>query len=196
MKFSRRQCLILLAGLPLAGFLSAAIHRSRPQQLPPTPACDDPDALTPPQTEGPYFTPDSPHRSSLRESGLKGTALVLTGQVLNTNCQPVARALLDWWHCDSEGAYDNQGFRLRGHQYTDEKGNFRLETVVPGVYPGRTRHLHVKVQGPGKPVLTTQLYFPGEAANRRDGIFHQALVMAVSRQADSMKAAFTFVLKA
>ena len=196
MKLTRRQFFTLLAGLPLAGFLSAAISKSWSQALPPTPPCDDPDEPTPAQTEGPYFTPDSPRRSSLRESGLPGTALVLTGRVLNTRCQPVGRALLDWWHCDSEGAYDNQGFRLRGHQYTDEKGNFRLETVVPGVYPGRTRHLHVKVQGPGKPVLTTQLYFPGEAANRRDGIFHQALVMAVSRQADSMKAAFTFVLKA
>jgi protocatechuate 3,4-dioxygenase beta subunit len=196
MKRSRRQFLILLAGLPLAGFLSAAIRRNRPQGLPPTPSCDDPDEPTPAQTEGPYFSPDSPKRSSLRESGLKGTALVLTGRVFNTKCQPVGQALLDWWHCDSEGEYDNKGYLLRGHQYTDAQGNFRLETIVPGRYPGRTRHIHVKVQGPGKPILTTQLYFPGEATNQADGIFNPALVMAVSRKAGSLHAGFTFVLKA
>jgi protocatechuate 3,4-dioxygenase beta subunit len=193
MKLSRRQFFALLAGLPLVASLSAAMRR---QALAPTPACEDPDEPTPAQMEGPYFTPHSPQRSTLRESGLKGTALVLTGQVLNTRCQPVARALLDWWHCDSEGQYDNAGFRLRGHQYTDAKGNFRLETIVPGIYPGRTRHLHVKVQGPGKPVLTTQLYFPGEADNQRDRIFTPALVMAATHESGKMKAGFTFVLPA
>jgi protocatechuate 3,4-dioxygenase beta subunit len=196
MKLSRRQFFTLLAGLPLVGFFSAAFQKNRPGVLVPTPPCEDGDEPTPSQTEGPYFTPDSPERSSLRESGLKGIPLVLTGQVLNTKCQPVGRALLDWWHCDGEGVYDNEGFRLRGHQYTDEKGNFRLETIVPGVYPGRTRHLHVKVQGPGKPILTTQLYFPGEAQNHRDHIFKPALVMAVTREAGKMNAGFTFVLKA
>jgi protocatechuate 3,4-dioxygenase beta subunit len=196
MKLSRRQFFALLAGLPLVGFLSAARRRNRPRVLDPTPACDDGDDPTPAQTEGPYFSPHSPERSSLREKGLAGTPLVLTGRVLNTNCQPVGHALLDWWHCDGEGTYDNQGFRLRGHQYTDAKGNFRLDTIVPGVYPGRTRHIHVKVQGPGKPILTTQLYFPGEAQNQRDGIFKSALLMDVSREAEAMKAGFTFVLKA
>jgi protocatechuate 3,4-dioxygenase beta subunit len=196
MKLSRRQFFGLLAGLPLVGFLTAAIRRHQPEVLAPTPQCADADEPTPPQTEGPYFTPNSPERSSLRETGLKGTALVLTGRVLNTKCQPVGRALLDWWHCDGEGTYDNEGFRLRGHQYTDDKGNFRLETIVPGVYPGRTRHIHVKVQGPGKPVLTTQLYFPGESGNQRDHIFKSALVMAVSKESGKMNAGFTFVLKA
>lgn len=196
MKLSRRQFFALLAGLPLVGFFSAAFGQNRRGVLAPTPPCEDADEPTPAQTEGPYFTPDSPKRSSLRESGLKGTPLVLTGRVLNTRCQPVSRALLDWWHCDGEGAYDNEGFRLRGHQYTDEQGNFRLETIVPGLYPGRTRHIHVKVQAPGKSILTTQLYFPGEAQNQRDYIFKPALLMAVTREPGKMNAGFTFVLKA
>jgi protocatechuate 3,4-dioxygenase beta subunit len=196
MKLSRRQFFTLLAGLPLLGFLTAAIRKNTPELLEPTPQCADADDPTPSQTEGPYFTPHSPERSSLRETGLKGTPLVLTGRVLNTKCQPVGRALLDWWHCDGEGEYDNKGFLLRGHQFTDEKGNFRLETIVPGVYPGRTRHIHVKVQGPGKSILTTQLYFPGEAGNADDNIFKPALVMAVSRKPGKMEAGFTFVLRA
>lgn len=95
---------------------------------------------------------------------MKGTPLVLTGQVLDTKCQPVGGALLDWWHADDDGNYDNDGYKLRGHQYADKQGHFRLETIVPGLYPGRTRHFHVKVKGPGKAVLTTQLYFPGSRA--------------------------------
>ncbi len=47
-------------------------------------------------------------------------------------------------------------------QFADASGRFSLETIVPGAYGGRTRHIHVKVQAPDSPVLTTQLYFPGE----------------------------------
>ncbi|MDQ4141145.1 MAG: intradiol ring-cleavage dioxygenase, partial [Bacteroidota bacterium] len=160
----------------------------------PTPQCDDHDDPTPSQTEGPYFKPESPERDNLIEADISGTKLILTGQVVNTNCQPVAKVLLDWWHADDAGNYDNSGFRLRGHQYTDKQGNFRLETIVPGIYTGRTRHIHVKVQAPGKPVLTTQLYFPNEPQNRRDRIYNEELLMNIKPTGDKVNAGFTFVL--
>jgi protocatechuate 3,4-dioxygenase beta subunit len=122
---------------------------------------------------------------------------VIAGTVLSTDCRPVARALLDFWQADDRGQYDNAGFRLRGHQFTDDRGRFRLETIVPGLYPGRTRHLHVKVQAPGRQVLTTQLYFPGEPGNARDGIFDARLLLEAQRAptADGGRAAtFDFVL--
>ena len=150
------------------------------EQLPPTPACDDGDDPTPEQTEGPYFLPDSPERASLIEDGVRGDRLVVTGRVLGADCKPVPRALLDFWQADGDGEYDVEGFRLRGHQFTDSRGRFRLETVVPGLYPGRTRHIHVKAQRPRGQVLTTQLYFQGEAQNESDGLFDQALLMAGS----------------
>ena len=79
---------------------------------------------------------------------------------------------------------------------TDEAGRYYLETVVPGLYPGRTRHIHVKVQAPDGPVLTTQLYFPGEPANDRDGIFRPELLLAdVRDRGDTRQASFTFVLE-
>jgi protocatechuate 3,4-dioxygenase beta subunit len=163
--------------------------------LPPTPSCDDgDDDPTPAQTEGPYYTPNTPERASLLEPGMAGTKLVVTGYVLATDCTPVARALLDFWQADDGGQYDNAGYRLRGHQFTDDRGRFTLETVVPGLYPGRTRHIHVKVQAPNRPVLTTQLYFPGESRNRNDGIFREDLVMAVQDTADGKAASFDFVL--
>ena len=157
-----------------------------------TPACSG--TATPSQTEGPYYKPNSPERTSLREAGLSGTPLLITGYVFSTTCQPVAHALLDFWQADSNGTYDNTGFKLRGHQYTDKQGRYSLETVVPGEYPGRTRHIHVKVQAPGQPVLTTQLYFPGEARNSSDGIFSPELLMQVQNTANGQLATFNFVL--
>jgi protocatechuate 3,4-dioxygenase beta subunit len=65
---------------------------------------------------------------------------------------------------------------------------------VPGLYPGRTRHFHVKVQAPNQPVLTTQLYFPDEPANATDGIFSPELLMNVADATDGKQAAFNFVL--
>jgi protocatechuate 3,4-dioxygenase beta subunit len=162
--------------------------------LPPTPACGDPDAITPPQTEGPYYKPRSPMRTSLLEPGIAGTKLVLTGCVLSRRCQPVPRALLDFWQADDGGRYDNRGYRLRGHQFADEAGRYRLETIVPGIYPGRTRHIHVKVQAPNRPILTSQLYFPGEPLNRRDAIFDPALLLTVQDGPDGKAATFNFVL--
>jgi protocatechuate 3,4-dioxygenase beta subunit len=163
--------------------------------LDPTPACMDDDDPTIEQTEGPYFTPNSPERADLRETGLAGTPLTVSGFVLGSDCQPQARALLDFWQCDNDGIYDNDGYRLRGHQFTGDDGAFKLETIVPGIYPGRTRHIHVKVQREGGSVLTTQLYFPDDAAaNAADGIFDERLLMDVRASGNIRLGSFNFVL--
>jgi protocatechuate 3,4-dioxygenase beta subunit len=125
---------------------------------------------------------------------MAGTPLRLRGYVLTTACEPVAGAMMEFWQADDAGVYDNEGYRLRGHQFTDDQGRYTLETIVPGLYPGRTRHIHVKVQAPNGPVLTTQLYFPDEPENDRDRIFHPALVVAASQDATGMLARFNFVL--
>lgn len=165
-----------------------------PTTLSPTPACDDgDDEPTVAQTEGPYFTANSPERTSLI-AGVTGTRLTITGRVLSTACQPIARAKLDFWQADDSGAYDNSGYRLRGHQYTDDSGRFVLETIVPGLYPGRTRHIHVKAQAPSRPVLTTQLYFSSEARNASDGIYNSRLQMAIQDVSGGKAATFDFVL--
>ncbi len=192
---TRRNFLRAALVMPTA-FLLGTIPLALAQQpgLRPTPACRDDGDITPTQTEGPYFKPDSPRRTSLLEPGMRGTRMVVTGFVLSTACKPIPRALVDVWHADDRGEYDNVGFRLRGHQFTDEAGRYRLETIVPGLYPGRTRHFHVKVQAPNQPVLTTQLYFPGEPHNATDGIFSPNLVMKVEDAAGGQLGKFNFVL--
>jgi len=162
--------------------------------LTPTPACHDGDHPTARQTEGPYFKPRSPERADLREAGISGAPLTLSGLVLTRACRPIARALVDLWHADDTGEYDNAGFRLRGHVFTDADGRYAFRTIVPGVYRPRARHFHVKVQAPGRPVLTTQLYFPGEPENRRDPLFRPELALRLAETADGRAARFDVVL--
>ncbi|MTE17977.1 dioxygenase [Streptomyces sp. TRM43335] len=184
---------LLLGGAPaLARTLRPAAERG--ERLAPTPYCDDGDDPTPPQMEGPYFKPNSPRRTSLVEPGTRGTPLTVGGYVFGRSCAPLANVLLDFWQADENGAYDNVGHRFRGHQYTDARGAFELTTIVPGLYPGRTRHIHVKAQAPGRPVLTTQLYFPGEPRNATDAIFDPALLMTVRTVGSGKEADFDFVL--
>jgi protocatechuate 3,4-dioxygenase beta subunit len=125
---------------------------------------------------------------------MTGTRLTLTGYVLGRDCQPIARAWLDFWQANDRGEYDNAGFRLRGHQFTDASGVYYLETVLPGRYPGRTRHIHVKARAPGGPTLTSQLYFPGEARNQTDAIFNPGLVVAMRDGAGGKVGFFNFVI--
>jgi protocatechuate 3,4-dioxygenase beta subunit len=187
----RRGVLAGLVALVLGAALARlAPARAMPRTLAPTPACDD--DPTPKQTEGPYWTAESPRKNDFTGDGAPGERMTLTGTVVDTACRPIAGTLVDFWQCDGNGVYDNEGYKLRGHQYTDANGAYRLSTVKPGLYPGRTRHFHVKVRPPGGEVLTTQLYFPGEPANQADGIYRPELEVTIVENGD---ASFTFVVE-
>jgi protocatechuate 3,4-dioxygenase beta subunit len=108
----------------------------------------------------------------------------------------VANALLDFWHADEFGEYDNKGFVYRGHQFTDAQGRWRLETILPAEYPGRARHIHVNVGAPGKRILTTQLYFPEEFGHHRDGLYQSSLQLKISKKESLLDGSFDFVVDA
>lgn len=164
------------------------------QELAPTPACRDGDEPTVRQTAGPFFKPSSPERNDLREPGTGGRLLELSGFVLTRRCRPLRGAVVDLWHADDKGEYDNIGFRYRGHVTTGLDGAFRFRTIVPALYSGRARHYHVNVQAPGSRLLTTQLYFPNEPANMRDSLYQRELLMRVADTGDSLAGRFDFVL--
>jgi protocatechuate 3,4-dioxygenase beta subunit len=185
---------VLGAGVFAAGSLLMADGSVAQAPLAPTPACHDGNDATVPQTEGPYFKPSSPERTELFEEGMAGQPIELVGFVLSRACKPFAGALLDFWQADDKGRYDNSGFRLRGHQFSDAEGRYRLRSIVPGIYPGRTRHIHVKVQPRDGSVLTTQLYFPGESKNRSDSLFRKDLQMRTAKNAGWLAGRFDFVL--
>lgn len=147
------------------------------------------------QSEGPFYTPSTPRRADLTESNSSSPPLILEGLVLTRDCQPIAGAIVDIWHCDDNGRYDNRGFRYRGHQYTDSAGSYQFITNRPTMYTGRTEHIHVKVQGPKTALLTTQLYFPDrQDDNAHDWIFKSNLVMDLKPNGTGWLGRFDFVL--
>ncbi len=132
--------------------------------------------------------------------------MTLSGRVLDERCRPVVRSLLDFWQCDNDGVYDRRGMRLRGHQYTDNAGRYLLSTIVPNHYQRRTAHVHVKVQAPHGPILTTQLFFPStlhaygmdvSSLNARDQFFDPKCLTQLRRLPGGQYAAkFDFIIRA
>jgi protocatechuate 3,4-dioxygenase beta subunit len=189
-----RRRFLLNSGILAAAWELCCADAALTQERVPTPICHDGDEPTASETEGPFFRPRSPERGDLREPGARGHHFELSGVVLSRSCRPLGGAVVDLWHADEKGEYDNVGFRYRGHVITGPDGAFRFRTIVPAIYPGRTRHYHVKVQAPGSGLLTTQLYFPKEPANLHDGLFQRKLLMQVADAEDGLAGRFDFVL--
>ena len=130
--------------------------------------------------EGPFYRPNVPIRNELDLYGDAGTALTLSGQVLDLDCNPIANAVVDIWHADPTTVaagdlvnsdsvnYDNTSseMRYRGQTATDGQGRYSFHTKKPGWYLNgntfRPMHIHVKVWVGNTAKLTTQLYFVGD----------------------------------
>jgi protocatechuate 3,4-dioxygenase beta subunit len=111
-----------------------------------------------------------------------GAPLALRLQVSSTraaDCEPVAGASVDIWHCDASGVYsdvDDQRLAtagsqfLRGYQVTDADGSVAFTTIYPGSYPGRAVHIHFKIRTRGTSgrsfAFTSQLYFDDVLSDR------------------------------
>jgi protocatechuate 3,4-dioxygenase beta subunit len=156
-------------------------------------ACTAPAAALVELTEGPYYKANPPQNATLRTAGVAGTPLTLTGYVVSKSCQPIANAKLDFWQADGNGNYDNSGYTLRGWQLTDANGAYRLETVIPGLYPGRTEHIHFKVAVNGT-TYTSQLFFPGVSQNEGDSIYSSRMLVKLNTTASPVAGTFTFVV--
>ena len=190
---SRREILHILAtGAGLSATPAAVLAQSA--RLEPTPSCADDGAPTPTATAGPYFRPGSPERADVTEGRAEGTPLLVSGRVLGRNCRPIARALVNLWQADDTGRYDTGGTYLRGHQYTDMDGRWAFATIIPAPYTFRSMHIHFRVQQPGGEVLTTQVFFPGDASHDRDRQFDAQLLLTLSRSAGTRSGRFDFVL--
>ena len=158
-------------------------------------ACTAPAAALVELTEGPYYKANPPQNATLRTAGVAGTPLTLTGYVVSQSCQLIANAKLDFWQADGNGNYDNSGYTLRGWLLTDANGAYRLETVIPGLYPGRTEHIHFKVTVKGT-TYTSQLFFPGVSQNEGDSIYSAQMLVKLNTATSPVTGTFTFVVKA
>ncbi len=152
--------------------------------------------LTAGNEEGTFYKHGSPERKNIAEPGTRGEKLVLKGHVLDKGSGPVPHAWLDFWQADGRGLYDNEGFNLRGHQYTDHESAFQLETVRPMGYGGRAAHINVKVRAnKNTPVLTTQLFFADDPDSRYDPVYNEKTVVDLTDIKGGQEANFDFVIE-
>lgn len=164
--------------------------------------------LTTDDVLGPYYLTGSPSRTVIASADEAGTRLFLTGRIIGTDCvTPLAGTIVDVWQASNAGCYsrvqpcpDEDPWNLRGQTLTDAGGQYQLETILPGYYAGRCRHIHFRFVPSEGEVLVTQLYFEGdprihsdpfasrpEAANR---------IIPLTVQADGLHGAFDLVLDA
>lgn len=142
---------------------------------------------TPRQTAGPFYPEEKPLDRDAdltqirgRRALAAGQIIYLSGQILDIHGRPVEGAKIEIWQANSHGRYAHPwdssrrpldpNFQGYGLQTTDAQGRYRFKTIKPGPYDSRPPHIHVDIAG-GKTELTTQVYFPGEPLNERDGIF-------------------------
>jgi len=159
-------------------------------------ACSETEA----NTEGPFYKEGAPSRMVLIDENTPGTRVTVSGRVLDAGgCAPLAGAVLDVWQADASGAYDNDGYQLRGVLQTDADGRYEVVTIVPGHYLNGARyrpaHIHVKVSAADHELLTTQLYFAGDPYNEGDPFILDSLIMTPTENPDgSLAAVFDFVI--
>ncbi|APX21947.1 MAG: protocatechuate dioxygenase [Rhodobacteraceae bacterium] len=128
--------------------------------------------VLPEVTEGPFYLDEKLLRSEIAEDR-DGVPLRLRMQVVTADCEPIAGARVDVWHCDAQGNYSGFAIQgsdstedtseetfLRGTQTTGEDGIASFSTIYPGWYRGRTTHIHYKVFLDETTVLTSQIFFP------------------------------------
>ena len=161
-QFSRRDffylCLgggLLAAGYPLARVISQSrgAGAKGAAALKPTPG----------NTLGPYYKSGAPKRERLIEQAAAGAVpLLVAGRVVNTDGRPLPNARVEVFHADQAGEYDLEGFRYRGEIPVGPYGEYRFESVMPGHYGGRARHVHSVITAPGHSQLVTQLYFEND----------------------------------
>ncbi|HEX6142344.1 MAG TPA: protocatechuate 3,4-dioxygenase [Geminicoccaceae bacterium] len=145
-------------------------------------------APTPRQSMGPFYPLELPLdadadlvRVTGRAEEAAGTVLHLTGRVVDIAGRAVEGARIEIWQCDAFGHYHHPGdrgsadpdFQGFGATRTLAGGAYRFRTIEPVPYPGRTPHIHVKVEAADGRRLTTQMYLEGHPLNQRDGLYRR-----------------------
>jgi hydroxyquinol 1,2-dioxygenase len=153
-----------------------------------------PEGATQTTVLGPFYVNDPPevaHGDDV-SAGLPGEPLFVEGRVTSASGRPIAGAVVDIWHSDSEGFYDVQTSRetaLRARLRTGPDGRFHFWTIVPRYYPipddgpvgqmlaatkrhpFRPAHVHFMIDAPGHEKLMTHVFRDGDIYLDSDAVF-------------------------
>lgn len=159
--------------------------------------CPRPNGATPNTLPGPFYradVPDLPQGANLSRDGV-GEVMHVAVRLTNLAGHPVAQALVEVWHANAMGRYENQDpdlqpeFNLRGRLRSDGDGCVRFTTIKPrgyslpedgpvgrllgvlGLRLERPAHLHFRITAPGFQTLTTHVFDRHDPAIDRDALF-------------------------
>jgi catechol 1,2-dioxygenase len=178
----RNEAGLLAAGLGLEHFLDL-LQDAKDAQIGLT-------GGTPRTIEGPLYVAGAPlvEGEARMDDGSeldKATVMFLEGVVRDTDGQPVAGAVVDLWHANTQGNYSyfdksQSDYNLRRRIVTDAEGRYRARSIVPcgygcspdgptqecldllGRHGQRPAHIHFFISSPGHRHLTTQINLDGE----------------------------------
>ena len=119
---------------------------------------------------GPFYRPGAPFKANLIQPGTKGETLHFSGIVIGKDGKsPVKEALVEIWHCDETGTYDNtsDNYVYRASAKTSADGKYHFTTIMPVPYAAgqtlvRPAHIHMRISAKGVQDLVTQIYFKGD----------------------------------
>ncbi|WP_070345032.1 catechol 1,2-dioxygenase [Pseudomonas aeruginosa] len=177
---SRQEAGLLAAGLGLEHYLDLLLD-----------AQDAEAGLTggtPRTIEGPLYVAGAPlsdGEARMDDGRDPGTVMFLQGRVSGPDGQPLAAAIVDVWHANTQGTYSyfdssQSEYNLRRRIRTDADGRYRARSIVPsgygcpsdgptqelldrlGRHGQRPAHIHFFVSAPGHRHLTTQINLAGD----------------------------------
>ncbi len=180
------------------------------------------EGATPRALAGPFYRADVPELADgadLSRDGLGGR-LRVTLAVQDCSGAPVPGAMVEVWHANAEGLYENQEpdrqpeFNLRGRFRADPAGAVQFLTIRPrgltlpedgpvgrlmnrlGLRLVRPAHLHFRITATGFAPLTTHVFDRDDPAIGHDALFgvKPALLAAFRPDGPDHRLDFTFVL--
>lgn len=159
--------------------------------------CPRPVGATPNTLTGPFYrdaVPDLANGANLSRDGI-GDPMQVRLQLADLAGNPVPLALVEVWHANASGRYENQDpdfqpeFNLRGRLRAGVDGTVHFKTVKPhgynlpedgpvgrlltalGLKLERPAHLHFRVSAPGFETLNTHIFDRHDTAINHDALF-------------------------
>lgn len=171
---------------------------------------------TPRTIEGPLYVAGAPISDGfarMDDGSEEAETLIITGQVTDQDGQPMANAVVDIWHANTQGTYSyfdqsQSEYNLRRRIRTDAEGRYTARSIVPsgygcppegstqqllnqlGRHGQRPAHIHYFISAPGHRHLTTQINLAGDKYTFDDFAFatREELVVEANRIDDPAQA--------
>ena len=116
-------------------------------------------APTPAESEGPFYTPNAPVKSSV------GKGYYLSGVVKSAkDCADIPGAKIEFWLAAPNGTYDDEH---RATLLADPSGRYMFESNFPPSYASRPPHIHIRATADGFKPLVTQ-HYPEKGSSQGD----------------------------